>query len=87
MPESEPIKAGVKTSEFWITAVVAVAGAISGLQLPTESLAARIVAAILTLGAVLGYQYARGSVKRRKLELDRLDVETIRVLLQEGDKK
>jgi len=62
---------GVRTTEFWISLVVALAGGLSGAGLFGEgSLAAQIVGGVLAVGASLGYTYVRGQVKRTELEVD-----------------
>ncbi len=60
------MKSGVKTTEFWITLVLVVLGAVlaAGL-LPEDSAAARIVGAILAAAASFGYSVSRGLAKQK----------------------
>jgi len=59
---------GYKTTEFWITLVLMFAGVITGVGLPEESVAVRIAGFAIALGATLGYQVVRGSVKKTQLD-------------------
>ena len=63
--EDEP-KIGIKTSEFWFSAVAAIAGLLyaSGLIAP-ESGGDKILGLVATVLSAMGYSVSRGISKRK----------------------
>ena len=64
-PAAAPEKAGIKTTEFWICAILTLAGLLpaSGI-FPDTHVAVKVAGLIVSLGAALGYTVVRGSVKK-----------------------
>ena len=64
MADTTTVKAGWKTTEFWLSTVALVLGLVlaSG-ALPDGGLAAQIVGGVLSVLAQLGYTAARAQVK------------------------
>jgi hypothetical protein len=58
------VRPGYKTTEFWLTLIVAIAGAVTAAGLPAEHPAVRIAGIVVSAGAALGYTFVRGGVKR-----------------------
>jgi hypothetical protein len=58
-------KPGVKTTEFWLTAIVTIAGLVvaSGV-FPSESPWVKVAGLVVSAGAALGYTAVRGGVKK-----------------------
>ena len=55
---------GMKSSEFWITVVLTVIGALlSAGVFPDESVYAKIAGAVLAAGSSMGYSLSRGIAK------------------------
>ena len=60
---STTIKAGWKTSEFWLTIVVTVIGALNNIGLFSSPEAIKIVTMIMAGLSIMGYTYGRSLVK------------------------
>ena len=60
------MKTGIKTTEFWLTAIVILAGLIptSGL-IPEGHWAVKVCGLVVSVAAALGYTWQRGSAKAR----------------------
>lgn len=58
-------RTGIKTTEFWVTAVVVLAGLLpsSGL-IPEGHWGVKVCGLVVSVAAALGYTVARGSVKK-----------------------
>ena len=57
------MKAGVKTSEFWVSAVLAVIGSLLATNvIPADSVWARVAGAVLAAATSLGYTWSRTQV-------------------------
>lgn len=64
VPAPAPAKPGWKTTEFWLTTIAAVLGAILGSGIvPEVGIWAQIAGVVTTLLATLGYQVSRTKVK------------------------
>jgi hypothetical protein len=59
-----PGKPGFKTTEFWLTAIVTLAGLVAASGLPSESPAVKIAGLAVSVLSALGYTVVRGGVKK-----------------------
>lgn len=66
-PAEMASRPGYRTTEFWITLIVTVAGVLASLNLPEENVVAKVTAVILSVGAAIGYTWSRGIIKREAL--------------------
>lgn len=58
-------KPGVKTTEFWLTALVTIAGLVVAAGIfPSESPWVKVAGLVVSAGAALGYTAVRGGVKK-----------------------
>lgn len=72
-PSSSAVKSGLRSTEAWITLIVAIIGAVlaSGLldpSDPTQGAIMKIGGLVMTIAASLGYTAARTSAKNRAVE-------------------
>jgi 1,4-dihydroxy-2-naphthoate octaprenyltransferase len=58
-------KPGVKTTEFWLTALVTVAGLVVAAGIfPSDSPWVKVAGLVVSAGAALGYTAVRGGIKK-----------------------
>ena len=67
-PANAAVKPGAKTSEMYVTLVVAILGAVMASGLldpadPTQATIAKLIGLVLSVASVLGYQASRTAVK------------------------
>lgn len=85
-------KGGYKTTEFWLT-IVAILISVATLFVDPTSLAGKIVAAVGSVLAALGYGYHRAKVKQKNAEAAAKAAEKVackaatRLLFKDDDKE
>ena len=88
---------GIRTTEFWVTLIIAVAGALPTFGLPDEHVAVKVAGFAVAVLAALGYTLSRTKVKQADLKKlpvyemvvgqpeDDEDDEAVEVLEDDGD--
>lgn len=85
-------KGGYKTTEFWLT-IIAIGVSVAALFVDPTSLAGKIVAAVGSVLAALGYGYHRSKVKQKNAEAAAKAAEKVacraatRMLFKDADKE
>ncbi len=59
---------GIRTTEFWVTLIIAVAGALPTFGLPDEHVAVKVAGFAVAVLATLGYTLSRTKVKQADLK-------------------
>jgi hypothetical protein len=67
-------KAGVKSSEFWLSAIAAIVGGVLASGAVSNALALQVLGGAATLLAALGYSTSRAWVKSSEAKADALKV-------------
>lgn len=62
--EKKGPKPGYKSTEFWITVILTLAGLIMSAGFSEDSPVVKVAGMVLSLGAALGYTIVRGGVKK-----------------------
>lgn len=62
--DSPAKKPGYKTTEFWLTIVVTIAGFVAAAGFADDSPMVKVAGMVLALGAAMGYTVVRGGVKK-----------------------